>query len=84
MLGPNAMENQINNDLDNYNTWAYQWKMIFNPDTGKQAQEVIFSHKIKVITRPQFVVNNNPVHKTSTQKHLEMLFRCQAKFPRTF
>ena len=43
---PNAMENQINNDLPNINTWPYQWKLNFNPDTSKQAQEVIFSCKI--------------------------------------
>ena len=84
MLGPNAMENQINNDLHNSNTWAYQWKMIFNPDTGKQAQEVIFSHKIKVIAHPQFVFNNNPVHKTSTQKHLEMFFDVKLNFQEHF
>ena len=26
--------------------WAFQWKMIFNPDINKQAQEVTFSRKI--------------------------------------
>ena len=39
---PNATANQINNDLHNINTWTYQWKMNSNPDTSKQAQEVIF------------------------------------------
>ena len=29
-----------NNDLVKINTWAYQWKMSFNPDPNKQAQEV--------------------------------------------
>ena len=45
---PNTTANRINNDLHNINTWAYQWKMNFNPGTSKQAQEVIFCHKIKV------------------------------------
>ena len=43
--------------------------MNFNPDTRKQAQEVIFSHKVKVTAHPQLVFNNNPAHETTTQKH---------------
>ena len=27
------------------NNWEYQWKMSFNLDPNKQAQEVIFSRK---------------------------------------
>ena len=69
---PNATANQINNDLHNISTWAYQWKMNFNPDTSKQAQEVLFSRKVKVTAHPQLVSNNNPVHETATQKHLGM------------
>ena len=42
---PNVTANQINNDLHNISTWAYQWKMNFNPDTIKQAQEVLYSRK---------------------------------------
>ena len=44
---PNVTANQINND-----TRAYQWKMNFNPDTSKQAQEVLFSRKVKVTAHP--------------------------------
>ena len=58
---PNVTANQINNDLHNISTWAYQWKMNFNPDTSKQAQEVLFSRKVKVTAHPQLVFNNNPV-----------------------
>ena len=54
---PNAMANQINNDLDDINTRAHQWKMNFNPDTTKQAQQVIFSCKSKVPAHPQLVVS---------------------------
>ena len=35
--------------------WAFQWKKIFNPDTGKQAQEVIFGRKY---TRLPLVLNS--------------------------
>ena len=50
---PNVTANQINNDLHNISTWAYQWKMNFNPDTSRQAQKVIFSRKIKLL----FILN---------------------------
>ena len=49
---PNATANQINHDLHNINTWAYQWKMNFNPNTRKQGYEVIFSRKIKITAHP--------------------------------
>ena len=39
--------NELNNDLLKIRSWAYQWKMNFNPDSSKQAQEVIFYHKIQ-------------------------------------
>ena len=38
---------ELNNDLVKISRWAYQWKMSFNPDPSKQAQEVIFSRKTK-------------------------------------
>ena len=41
----NASSNDLNNDLKIISDWAYQWKMSFNPDPAKQAQEVIFSRK---------------------------------------
>ena len=33
---------KLNNDLHKVSLWAYKWKMFFNPDPSKQAQEVIF------------------------------------------
>ena len=32
----------LNNDLNRINNWALQWKMSFNPDPNKQAQQVLF------------------------------------------
>ena len=34
---------KLNDDLEKISYWAYQWKMHFNPDPNKQANEVIFS-----------------------------------------
>ena len=36
----------LNKDLERISNWATQWKMNFNPDTTKQASEVIFSRKL--------------------------------------
>ena len=38
----NLSATNLNSDLSKINAWANQWKMIFNPDTNKKAQEVIF------------------------------------------
>ena len=46
--------------------------MLFNPDVTKQAQEVIFSHKIKKTDHPVVYFNKAPVAKASCQKHLGM------------
>ena len=37
---------ELNKDLQKATEWAYQWKMSFNPDLNKQAQDVIFSRKM--------------------------------------
>ena len=36
---------QLNDDLIKISNQTYQWKMSFNPEVTKQAQEVVFSHK---------------------------------------
>ena len=66
----NTAANELNNDLVKINRWAYQWKMSFNPDPSKQAQEVIFSRKTKKEYHPPLAFNNNNVSETNSQKHL--------------
>ena len=44
--------------------------MSFNPDRSKQAQEVIFTCKVKKIVNPAIFFNNKPVQQVSSQKHL--------------
>ena len=44
--------------------------MIFNPDASKQAQEVIFSRKLKKNSHPPLVFSNAIVSQTNSQKHL--------------
>ena len=61
---------EFNSDLSRVKQWAFQWKMSFNPDPNKQAQEVIFSRKLKKVCHPPLCFNNNNVSQASSQKHL--------------
>ena len=45
--------------------------MTFNSDPYKQAQEVIFSRKIKKTSHPPLNFNNNSVKQVRLQKHLD-------------
>ena len=36
-------DTQSNNDLNKISKWAFQWKMLFNPDPSKQTIEICFS-----------------------------------------
>ena len=38
----NISTNELNSDLQKTSEWVYKWKMPFNLDLNKQAQEVIF------------------------------------------
>ena len=60
----------LSQDLKKIANWAFQWKMIFNPDLSKQAQEVIFSRKIKKLLHPTLLFNNIPLSNSLFQKHL--------------
>ena len=46
--------------------------MSFNTDPSKQAQDVYFSRKIKKLSHPDLIFNNNQIIKTLYQKHLGM------------
>ena len=61
---------ELNSDLSRIKQWAFPWKMSFNPDPNKQAQEVIFSRKLNKFCHPSLRFNNNNVSQASSQKHL--------------
>ena len=48
VLDVNKSTKKLNLDLEKISEWAFQWKMRFNHDPNKQANEVIFSRKSKV------------------------------------
>ena len=62
----------IVHDINEATRWAYQWKMSFNPDSSKQAHEVIFSPKRSAVSHPPLTFNDIPVTQTNSQKHLAM------------
>ena len=49
----------LNNDLKKIGEWAFQWKMSFNPDPSKQAQELIFCRKVQTTNHPPVFFNEN-------------------------
>ena len=57
----------LSNDLNKINNLLFQWKMSFNPDSSKQAQEVIFASIIKNLEQPPLIFNNNIVTHLITQ-----------------
>ena len=60
----------LNNDLVKIQEWAYNWKMSFNPDRNKQAQEVIFSRKLRKVFHKNFSFSDQPIQRSVTHKHL--------------
>ena len=69
---PSKSAKLINDDLQKISDWAFKWKMLFNPDVTKQAQEVIFSRKSNKADHPVVYFNEAPVAKAYCQKHLGM------------
>ena len=70
----------LSQDLKAVTKWAFQWKMIFNPDLSKQAQEVEFSRKIKKLLHPTLLFNNIPLNNSLFQKHLGLTLDIKLNF----
>ena len=72
-------EDKLNNDLAKINNWAFQWKMNFNPDPKKQAQEAIFSRNWKKISQA-IIFNITQVSQSFSQKRLGIILDEQLIF----
>ena len=72
----------LNGDLEKISYWAYQWKMQFNPDPNKQANEVIFSRKTNSnnLSNPPIKFSNNNMSKCPHQKHLGIALDSKLNF----
>ena len=69
----NTSESDLNQDLEKISNWAFKWKMNFNPDPNKQAQEIIFSRKKTASLHPVVYFDNKPVKSSQMHKHLGMI-----------
>ena len=69
---PNTLARKLSKDLQNVSEWVYQWKMSFNSDQNKQAQEVFFCRKLIKLSHPQISSNDMPVSCFNFQKYLQI------------
>ena len=63
-----------------FTQWAYQWKMIFNPDASKQSQDIVFSRKANASNHGTVYFNNVPVIRENIQKHLSLFLDSKLNF----
>ena len=68
----NNSASQFNNDLKKLCDLAYTWKMSFNPDHSKQAEEVIFSRKCTKEDHRPIYFSDIPVTQTAVQNYIGM------------
>ena len=69
---------ELNSALKKNQWLGLSMEMTFNPDRNKQAQEIIFSRKVKNGTPLLF--NNNNVSEVNTQTHLAVILDVKLTF----
>ena len=67
---PIISASELNHDLELISKWAAQWKMSFNPDPTKPAEEILFSVKRKSPPHPPLFFNGIEVKRVCNHKHL--------------
>ena len=82
VTNPTLSALELNSDLKVIENWAYQWKMLFNPDPTKQAIGMLFSRKRVDQNHPPVFFNNVPVGSASDYKHLGIILDCKLLFTR--
>ena len=71
---------ELNHDLNLIHQWARQWKMSFNPDPTKPAEEILFSVKRNSPIHPPIFYNGTEVKRVLTYKHLGLIFDPKLSF----
>ena len=69
----------LNKDLENINKWAQQWKVSFNADQAKMAQEDLFSRKKSKVIHPSLILNGKDVSRFESHKRLSLNFDMHLK-----
>ena len=63
----------LNQDLGSVQDRAYQWKMSFNPDPAKQAEQVIFSTEVFKVEHPAIYFCASEVETVPHHKHIGLI-----------
>ena len=79
IVDPNSTVD-LNSDLQKITEWAFQWKMLFNPDITKQAIEVVFSNKRNKTFLDPLIFNGIDVKKADENKHLGLVLDSKLSF----
>ena len=77
--GIDQTHDKLTKDLQTISIWAYQWKMVFNPDLSKQAIEIIISCKNKKPYHPDLTFNGIPIAREPYTKHLGVYLNTRLK-----
>ena len=67
---PLSSASDLNHDLELIRIWAHQWKMCFNPDPTKPAEEVLFSQNKSNPVHPPLYFNGTLVKRVNEHKHM--------------
>ena len=58
----------LNEEMSKISQQNYQWKLLFNPDTSRQALEIAFSCKKSITDHETIFFSNMPIVKKNVQK----------------
>ena len=70
---------RLSQDLLNIEQWAYQWKMAFNPDPAKAANEVLFCNR-NGTNMPKLSFVGNVIQPVESHKHLGLILDSKLTF----
>ena len=70
---PITSATELNHDLGTFSNWAWAWKMSFNPDPTKPAEEILFSHKSIKPYHPPLFINGLEVKRVNEHTHLGLI-----------
>ena len=80
VIDKNNSNSWLNSDLVKISNWAFQWKMLFNPDPNKQALEVCFSNKCDKEKYQPLQFNSTDIQIADSQKHLGLILDSKLNF----
>ena len=70
---------RLERDLDVINRWGHRWKMLFNPDPAKPANEVIFTNR-DINNLPILTFSGEAIQSIKSHKHLGLILDSKLDF----